>query len=264
MSRVPPPLPTHLPRAGSVTAPNQSINQSALHNSPLNQPFQHDDPHAQSHSHTVKLWSTREQQAQVEHLADLYALIMTIDRLERAYLQDVINDLSEYTSTCNRLIGQYKTLRDTLGPQCPDLDQFCSEHGIDCRAARTRLKQGIPATMLHGHSDKAKNNGYVASLIFKTTQSYITLLDALKLGMRAVDQLAPLASDIVTYINQLTDMPPDHEARKPVVDWLLKLNSMKAHEELTSEQARQCEFDLQKAYDAIYRFLEEKDKQAQT
>ena len=99
-----------------------------------------------------------------------------------------------------------------------------------------------------------------SSMVFRAAQSYITLLDALKLGMRAVDQLVPLLTDVMSAVNAVSDMAVEHEARVGVRQWLVLLSGMRAHEELTGEQARQCEFDMQKAYDAAYRFFEESDK----
>lgn len=163
-----------------------------------------------------------------------------------------------YTQTCNRLLAQYKTLREALGKDAPDLAQFGASLGLNCKAAINRLRLGVPATTLHG--GQSTDAGASASLVFRAAQSYITVLDALKLGMKAVDQLVPLLSDIMNYVNQITDMPAEHEARAPVRQWLVLMNGMRAHEELTIEQARQCEFDLQKAYDAVYRFFEERDK----
>lgn len=173
------------------------------------------------------------------------------------------SSLHSYTTACNRLLAQYKTLREALGKDFPDLTLFCSSLSLNCKAAINRLRLGVPATTLHGGHEPPTASSSSSSLVFRAAQSYITVLDALKLGMRAVDQLVPLLSDIMNHVNQMADMPSEHEARVGVRDWLVLMNGMRAHEELTSEQARQCEFDLQKAYDAVYRFLEERDKRHQ-
>ena len=163
-----------------------------------------------------------------------------------------------YTQACNRLLAQYKTLREALGKDAPELAAFCASLGVPCKAAINRIRTGVPATMVHGGMTMEAGGG--ASLVFRAAQAYITVLDALKLGMKAVDQLVPLLTDAMSHVNQMTDMPPEHEARVPLRHWLVLMSGMRAHEELTLEQARQCEFDLQKAYDAVYRFLEERDK----
>lgn len=44
---------------------------------------------------------------------DLYALIKTVEKLERAFVRDAIEP-KDYTPACERLIGQYKTLWDSM------------------------------------------------------------------------------------------------------------------------------------------------------
>lgn len=51
--------------------------------------------------------------------ADLYAIFKTTEKLERAYVRDAISS-KDYEPACQKLIGQYKTLwdsiKDTVGP----------------------------------------------------------------------------------------------------------------------------------------------------
>ena len=37
-------------------------------------------------------------------------------------------------------------------------------------------------------------------------------------------------------LNKVPNLPPDHESRVKVRTWLVQLNSMKAHEELSDQQ----------------------------
>ena len=208
----------------------------------------------------IKLYTTREQRDLSEQLADLYSLLLTIEHVETAYVRDAITNQKDYTTTCNRLLAQYKTLHEALGKDAPDLAHYCHSLSIHANKAISRLRVGVPATTLHGGGGGGDGGGGGSSLVFRAAQSYITLLDALKLGMRAVDQLVPLLTDAMSAVNQVSDMPAEHEARVGVRQWLVLLSGMRAHEELTSEQARQCEFDMQKAYDAAYRFFEDSDK----
>ena len=191
----------------------------------------------------IKLYSTREQRDLCEQLADLYSLLLTIEHLETAYVRDAIPDTKDYTHTCNRLLAQYKTLHESLGKEAPDLTHFCHSLAIHANKAIARIRVGVPATTLHGGGSMSDVAGG-SSLVFRAAQSYITLLDALKLGMRAVDQLVPLLTDAMSAVNQVSDMPAEHEARVGVRQWLVLLSGMRAHEELTAEQARQCEFDM--------------------
>lgn len=79
----------------------------------------------------IKLWSNKKDQAQYESYAgkrlkgcrklprlsacatgvraDLYAIIKTTEKLERAFVRDAIN-AEQYEEACGRLIGQFKVL----------------------------------------------------------------------------------------------------------------------------------------------------------
>jgi ESCRT-I complex subunit VPS28 len=61
-------------------------------------------------------------------------------------------------------------------------------------------------------------------------------MDSLKLEMKAVDELHPNLADLMDSINKVTALPPEHDSKVKVKQWLLKLGQMKAHDELTPEQ----------------------------
>lgn len=83
-------------------------------------------------------------------------------------------------------------------------------------------------------------------LILEATQDFITFLDALKLGLLAKDQLHPLLTDVIQSANKVTDR--DFENRGKIIQWLIVLNQMKATEELSEQQARELELDINSAY----------------
>lgn len=84
------------------------------------------------------------------------------------------------------------------------------------------------------------------TLILEATQDFITFLDALRLGLLAKDQLHPLLTDVIQSVNKVTDR--DFDNRGKIVQWLITLNQMKATEELTEDQARELELDINSAY----------------
>ena len=51
----------------------------------------------------------------INNKTDLYAIVKTTEKLERAYVRDAI-PASEYEPACSRLIGQFRTLWETLRP----------------------------------------------------------------------------------------------------------------------------------------------------
>jgi ESCRT-I complex subunit VPS28 len=78
------------------------------------------------------------------------------------------------------------------------------------------------------------------------TENFITFLDALRLGINSKDQLHPLLSEVIQSANKVTDA--DFEGRANIIKWLIRLNGMKAHEELSDGDRREVEFEIDAAY----------------
>lgn len=115
--------------------------------------------------------------------------------------------------------------------------------------ATERIRIGLPSTVTApsiNTSTTSNSVGMNGTLILEATQDFITFLDALKLGLLAKDQLHPLLSDVIQSVNKVTDR--DFEGRGKIVQWLIALNQMKATEEVSEEQARELELDMNSAY----------------
>ncbi|KAF3934245.1 hypothetical protein ABW20_dc0110621 [Dactylellina cionopaga] len=224
----------------------------------------------------VKLYTTTAQRSLHESLADLFSIIVALDFLEKAFVRDSIKE-HEYTPTCFRLLGQYKTIlsNDEVSRAFVDLETFKREYDIEYPAATSRLKIGVPATSEHpsrgGGADLPQGNmpkngitailkqsqqsaGPSAKAVAECTQNFITFMDALSLDFKAKDQLHPLLSELMSSLNNVSN--GDFEGRGNLVHWLIKLNSMKATEEMDKEDARQMAFDVDNAYQAFFRTLE--------
>jgi len=104
-----------------------------------------------------------------------------------------------------------------------------------------------------GPSGQNNNNALSAKAVAECTQAFITFMDALSLEYKAKDQLHPLLSDVMASLNKVSS--GDFEGRGTLVHWLIKLNSMKATEEMDPEDARQMAFDVENAYNAFYNNL---------
>src|SRR6187402_3210940 len=114
--------------------------------------------------------------------------------------------------------------------------------------ATERIRIGLPSTVTVPsiNTTTSGNGGSNGTLILEATQDFITFLDALKLGLLAKDQLHPLLSDVIQSANKVTDR--DFEGRGKIVQWLITLNQMKATEEVSEDQARELELDMNSAY----------------
>ncbi|KAF4462249.1 vacuolar sorting-associated Vps28 [Fusarium albosuccineum] len=207
----------------------------------------------------VKLTNSRAERDLQESLAELFSIIVTLDELEKAFLKDAIPE-AEYTEICDRALRQYKALLadETIAKEFQDLEDFKAKWDLEAPRATERIRVGMPSTTITASSSApapttAAANNTSGVLILEATQEFITFLDAVKLGLLSKDQLHPLLSDVIQSVNRVTDK--DFENRGKIVQWLITLNQMKATDELSEQQARELELDIQQAYQGFRRTL---------
>ncbi|KAI1007388.1 hypothetical protein K3495_g828 [Podosphaera aphanis] len=197
----------------------------------------------------VKLTETRAARDLQDSLAEVFSIIITLDEIEKAYLKDAIGE-SDYTEICDRLLKQYNAILkdEAVVREFVDLDKFKEAWDMEVPRATERIRIGLPSTVTAPSISASNSKGVNTNgaLILEATQDFITFLDALKLGLLAKDQLHPLLSDVIQSINKVTDQ--DFESRGKIVQWLIVLNRMKATEEVSEEQAREMELDMNSAY----------------
>jgi ESCRT-I complex subunit VPS28 len=120
---------------------------------------------------------------------------------------------------------------------------------MECPRATERLKVGIPITIEQGQTNKHPSqgdSGADATLVVNATENFITLLDAIKIGLTEKDTLHPLLVEIIQAVNKVTDK--EFESKGKIVQWLITLNQMRAAEKLNDDQAREFQFDMEQAY----------------
>lgn len=160
----------------------------------------------------------------------------------------------QYTEACTKLISQFKTAETALraGGFLDDIESFLVTYRLDCpRAVERLVRIGVPATVVHNTTNRKTESVNVA----QTVQSFITLMDVLKLNIRAVDEIQPLLSEMMASLTQVSGVPPDFEGRGKIEGWLRTMNSMRASDELDEDQARQLSFDLERSYSSFMAFL---------
>ena len=126
---------------------------------------------------------------------------------------------------------------------------------MECPRARERIRVGLPATIEQGpsHQSAAQGSEAAATLVVTATENFITLLDAIKIGMVEKDMLHPLLVEIIQSVNKVTDI--EFDSKGEIVKWLIRLNGMGAAERLSAEEARQFQFDMDQAYKGFKRTL---------
>ncbi|XP_009458851.1 PREDICTED: vacuolar protein sorting-associated protein 28 homolog [Nipponia nippon] len=119
---------------------------------------------------------------------------------------------------------------------------------LDCPLAMERIKEDRPITI---KDDKGNLNRCIADIV----SLFITVMDKLRLEIRAMDEIQPDLRELMETMNRMSHLPPDFEGRQKVNQWLQTLSGMSASDELDDSQVRQMLFDLESAYNAFNRFL---------
>ncbi|KAJ0017831.1 hypothetical protein Pint_10723 [Pistacia integerrima] len=198
----------------------------------------------------VKLWNDKREREMYENFAELYAIIKATEKLEKAYIRDILSS-TEYEAECQKLIAHFKTLASTLKDTVPSIERFADTYKMDCPAALNRLVTvGVPATVEH-RAAAAASTSTSAAIVAECVQNFITAMDTLKLEFKAVDQVYPLLSDLLGSLNKLSILPPDFEGKTKMKEWISRLSKMGAADELTDQQARQLHFDLDSSYNSF-------------
>nr|XP_047912732.1 vacuolar protein sorting-associated protein 28 homolog [Anser cygnoides] len=172
----------------------------------------------------------------------------TLQALEKAYIKDCVSP-NEYTAACSRLLVQFKAaLKQVQGSEISSIDDFCRKFRLDCPLAMERIKEDRPITI---KDDKGNLNRCIADIV----SLFITVMDKLRLEIRAMDEIQPDLRELMETMNRMSHLPPDFEGRQKVNQWLQTLSGMSASDELDDSQVRQMLFDLESAYNAFNRFL---------
>ncbi|KAG0085033.1 hypothetical protein BGZ93_010041 [Podila epicladia] len=201
----------------------------------------------------IRLTTNNRERAQMDNMADLYSIIVVLEHLEVAYIRSAVSH-TEYTPACKQLIAQFKTASSLLVDVVPDLEKFMKEYSLDCPAAAKRIKIGVPATIEFGDAGSSNTSGHYKN-VAEIVQTYNNAMDTLKLGRTAADEMHPFLADIMQSLNSMRALPSDFEGRAKMREWLIKLNAMKASQELDNDEKRQLEFDLDSTYSAFMAWL---------
>ena len=207
-------------------------------------------------SQAVELTAAEKHQQTNE--ANLFSLIRTVESLERAFVNGSVK-AEDYEKHCSQLIAQFRVAERALKDMT--IEEFIDEHGIDCPLAQERLLgTGVAATHLYnvgGESSRHSHAGGDSLLVFELSQHFVTLMDSLKLNMRAVDELHPTLKELQSTVSKIANAE-QLDGMDKIMLWLKKLNSLRAHDVLTEEDARQMGLDLENAYTSFHKWLREK------
>lgn len=181
-------------------------------------------------------------------MADLYAVINTLQCLEKAYIKDCVT-AKEYTAACSKLLVQYKSaFKQVQSDEFSTVELFMNKFRLDCPAAMERIREDRPITI---KDDKGNTSKCIADIV----SLFITIIDKLRLEIKSMDELHPDLRELSETMNRLSLIPADFEGRAKMNQWLQTMSSMAASDELNESQVRQLIFDLESSYNAFNRIL---------
>lgn len=195
----------------------------------------------------VKLYENAREREDIDNRANVFALLQTIQHLEKAYIKDAVKP-ADYTKQCNQLLVQFNAAFKLVKERFPTIEEFVTRYLLDCPAALERIKEGRPITVKDDRGNVSKSIAEIVSL-------FITVMDRLRLEIRAMDELHPDVKELFETMSRMSSLPTDFEGRVKVRKWLDTLNEMGASDELSEEQTRQMLFDFESAYQDFNRFL---------
>jgi len=197
-----------------------------------------------------RLYRTAREREKYDNLADLYAVINSLQCLEKAYIKDSVT-AKEYTAACSKLLVQYKAaFKQVQSRDIPDIESFMNKYRFDCPAAMERIKEDRPITI---KDDKGNTSKCIADIV----SLFITIIDKLRLEIKSMDELQPDLRELYDTMNRLTLIPSSFEGKAKVFQWLTTMTSMAASDELNETQVRQLIFDLETSYNAFNKLLHE-------
>lgn len=203
-------------------------------------------------SQDVKLWNNKKERHQYENFANLFSLIKTIEKLEKAYMNSAVRN-DTYEITCAEYVAKYKTLRTALVDTVPDVQHFMVTYALSCPSAQHRLQVGIPATIEHRVNRPTEQTSAVN--VAECVHNFIGAMDTLKLNMAAKDQIAPCLADLLTSQYKVPSLPENFVGKALLQKWMNKFDTMRASDELCEEEVRQLLYDIEFSYNTFMQLL---------
>nr|XP_031295798.1 vacuolar protein sorting-associated protein 28 homolog isoform X3 [Camelus dromedarius] len=142
----------------------------------------------------VKLYKNAREREKYDNMAELFAVVKTMQALEKAYIKDCVTP-NEYTAACSRLLVQYKAaFRQVQGSEISSIDEFCRKFRLDCPLAMERIREDRPITI---KDDKGNLNRCIADVV----------------------SIQPDLRELMETMHRMSHLPPDFEGRQTVNQW---------------------------------------------
>eukprot|EP00171_Calliarthron_tuberculosum_P008706 IDg8706t1 len=192
----------------------------------------------------IRLAEDPHQQQTFDDFADLYALFVTTERIEKLWRRDAITD-AEYEEQCYRLIQKFEALRSATRDTIKDIDAFYAEYNINAASGKHRLVYAkVPGTIEVRRPDNEAQGRHNIHCV----QNFIGLLDNIELNQRTPEDLLNLCSSLLRSLGQVHGLAQDFPFREKLNAWIAKLNAMQPTEELSEDDSARFKMDVSAGY----------------
>jgi ESCRT-I complex subunit VPS28 len=165
----------------------------------------------------------------IELQANIYSIVQTVEILERFFVRGMLSK-KEYDRIFNEeLLVQYKV---------------AEQQSID----KLHLFENAPLAKRKFDQITVQANTSVMSSVLESGQHFVTLIDALKMGLSHADELLPVLRDLMHSLQSIKQKLPASSVLLPVIEWNQKLSTMKASDSISMDEARQFALDLDTAF----------------
>jgi len=187
----------------------------------------------------VQLATNADERDKYDSLADIFAILRTLEFLERAYIRDSIGR-DDYQRECDRLLSSFKLAKNLVG-EAFDIDVFMKDYGLNCPSATNRIKAGVNQVTLDGDGSQTNNKAKDAA---ECTGQIIGLSDALELDANTKEDIQPYLVQILHILQRFKDLPSDFAGKETMQKWIKLLGPMGAADEVNESQLADLRFDI--------------------
>ena len=199
---------------------------------------------------------TYEEESLIEHPANIYSLIRTLEFIEWAYNLSHI-DQKTYLDQTNTILDKYKSAIEAY-EKFPGIEEFAAKYGLtDCKFAIRRIKKGDP--IVNKNQDEF---AIVANIIqvFNDISNIFFIAQS--------NQNTMIVSEINTLFNELSNLLQkvrnlinlENPDIKKLIDFNLILRNRKAADKIEDDEQKQIESDVKIAFQTFNKMLSERNK----
>jgi len=184
--------------------------------------------------------SSIKEQEKYDNLADMFAIIRTLQFLEVAFSRDMTTAV-DYEHECDKLLRNYKSTKIQNGGDSFSLDDFVKTYDLDCPLAVSRLKIGINSVRETGIGVQSSGDSQT-KIASDVCVHFQAVMDTTFVGGHAKEAIKPALQKVLDSLNLVTGLPASYQGKDVILKWLSKYEPMGALDVLDEGDA--ADFDL--------------------